>query len=174
MYWIIKLVQSLVKALNSEGTPGQVAAGMAMGACLGLTPLFNLHNLLIVAVILFFRVSVPGATLGWMVFTPVGFLLDPVFDRIGLALLVDAAALREVWGTAYNAPVVALANPTNTIVVGSLVSWLVLAVPIFLLARWGVANYRRTIYERYKDHRVFRAIRGSKVYNYYRLFRPGA
>lgn len=173
MYWIIKLVQSLVKALNSEGTPGQVAAGMAMGACLGLTPLLNLHNLLVVALILFFRVSVPGAMLGWLIFTPVGFLLDPVFDRIGVALLVDSAALDGVWGAAYNAPVVALANPTNTIVVGSLVSWLVLALPIFFGARSGVALYRRTIYERYKNAKIFRAIRGSKVYNFYRLFRPG-
>jgi len=174
MYWIVKLLQSLVKALNSEGTPGQVAAGMAMGACLGLTPLLNLHNLLVVAVILFFRVSVPGATLGWMIFTPVGFLLDPLFDRIGLALLLDNASLGDVWGAAYNTPIVALANPTNTIVVGSFVSWLVLALPIFFLARSGVGVYRRAIYERYKDAKIFRAIRGSKVYNYYRLLRPGA
>lgn len=173
MYWIVKLVQSLVKALNSEGTPGQVAAGMAIGACLGLTPLLNLHNLLIVAVILFFRVSVPGAMLGWLIFTPVGFLLDPVFDRIGRALLIDTTALHDVWGTAYNAPVVALANPTNTIVVGSFAGWIVLAVPIFFAARWGVGWYRRRIYDRYKDAKVFRALRASKVYNVYRLFRPG-
>lgn len=174
MYWIVKLLQSLVKALNSEGTPGQVAAGMAMGACLGLTPLLNLHNLLVIAVILFFRVSVPGAMLGWMIFTPLGFLLDPLFDRVGLALLVDDASLGDVWGRAYNTPFVALANPTNTIVLGSFVGWLVLALPIFFLARWGVGVYRRTIYERYKDAKLFRAIRSSKVYNYYRLLRPGA
>lgn len=173
MYWIIKLIQNLVKALNSEGTPGQVAAGIAIGACLGLTPLLNLHNLLIVGVILFFRVSVPGAMLGWLIFTPAGFVLDPVFDTLGTRLLVDSTALRDVWGTAYNTPVVALANPTNTIVVGSFVGWLILALPIFFAARWGVARYRRTIYERYKDAKLFRALRASKVYNVYRLFRPG-
>lgn len=172
MYWIVKLIQSLVKALNSEGTPGQVAAGIAMGACLGLTPLLNLHNLVVVGVILFFRVSVPGALLGWLILTPVGFLLDPVFDVLGTALLVDNGSLQGVWGTAYNTPVVALANPTNTIVVGSFVGWVILAVPIYFAARWGVGWYRRTIYERYKDARVFRALRASKVYNVYRLFRP--
>ncbi|MEQ1856739.1 MAG: TIGR03546 family protein [Longimicrobiales bacterium] len=172
MYAIIKLIQSLVKALNSEGTPGQVAAGIALGACLGLTPLLNLHNLLVVGVILFFRVSVPGATLGWLVFTPVGFLLDPVFDRIGTALLVGNSGLESVWSAAYNAPVVALANPTNTIVVGSLVGWAVLAIPIFFGARGGVGWYRRTIYERYKDAKFFRALRASKLYNVYETFRP--
>lgn len=174
MYWIVKLVQGLVKALNSEGTPGQVAAGMAVGACLGLTPLLSLHNLVVVGAILFFRVSVPGATLGWMIFTPVGFALDPLFHSIGSALVADASALRGLWTFLYNAPVIALGNPTNTIVVGSLVFWIVTAVPIYLLMRWAVGRYRATVYARYRDARIFRALRASKVYNLYRLFRPGA
>jgi uncharacterized protein (TIGR03546 family) len=172
MYALVKLIQSLVKALNSEGTPGQVAAGMAVGACLGLTPLISLHNLLIVGAILFFRVSVPGATLGWLIFTPVGFALDPLFDVLGTALLSDTSALRGLWVFLYNAPVLALGNPTNTIVVGSLVGWAVLVVPIFITMRWLVAKYRATIYERYKDAKVFKAMRASKVYNLYQLFRP--
>jgi uncharacterized protein (TIGR03546 family) len=174
MYWIVKLVQSLVKALNSDGTPGQVAAGIAMGSCLGLTPLLELHNLAIAGVILFFRVSVPGAMLGWFVFTPVGYLLDPAFDALGSSLLMDNAELQGLWSTAYNAPIVALANLTNTVVLGSLLGWSILALPIFFGARWAVATYRRTIYERYKDHRIFRAFRASKIYNVYQMFRPSA
>lgn len=172
MYWIVKFVQSLVKALNSEGTPGQVSAGIAIGACLGLTPLISLHNLLIVGVILFFRVSVPGATLGWLIFTPVGFALDPVFHSIGTKLLADTSALQPLWASLYNTPVVALGNPTNTIVVGSVVGWVVLVIPIFLLARAGVGWYRVTVYERYKNAKLFKAIRASKLYGVYRLFRP--
>lgn len=172
MYWIIKFVQGLVKALNSEGTPGQVAAGIAIGACLGLTPLVSFHNLLIVGTILFFRVSVPGSTLGWLVFTPVGFALDPLFDLVGTRLIADTSMLRGLWTYLYNAPVLALGNPTNTIVVGSVVVWAVSVIPIFFAARWGVARYRATIYERYRDARVFRALRASKAYNVYRVFRP--
>ena len=172
MYWIVKIIQSLARALNSEGTPGQVAAGIALGACIGLTPMFSLHNLLIVGVVLFFRVSVPGATLGWLAFTPFGFALDPVFDAIGTKLIVDIEALRGMWVSLYNMPVVALGHPTNTIVVGSLVFWVVSAIPIFFASRWAVAWYRTTIYERYKDHRVFKALRASKAYGAYRLFRP--
>jgi hypothetical protein len=172
MYWIIKLVQSLVKALNSEGTPGQVAAGMAVGACLGLTPLLNLHNLLIVAG----HPLLPGLGAGGdarLDDLHAGGLPPRSGVRpVGRALLMDADGLRPVWATAYNTPVIALANPTNTIVVGSFVGWLVLSIPIFFLARFGVARYRATIYERYKDARFFKAVRGSKLYNTYRLFRP--
>src|SRR5690349_8776329 len=44
MLALLKLVQSIIKTLHSEGTPGQVAAGIALGAALGLTPLVNAHN----------------------------------------------------------------------------------------------------------------------------------
>ena len=172
MYWIIKFIQSLVKALNSEGTPAQVAAGIAFGACLGLTPLISLHNLLIVGVILFFRVSVPGSTLGWLIFTPVGFALDPVFHSLGTSLLAENAALRPLWIALYNTPVLALGNPTNTIVVGSLVGWVISAVPIYFLARAGVGLYRREVYERYRDAKVFKALRASRLYGAYRVLRP--
>ena len=173
MYWAIKFVQSLVKALNSEGTPGQVAAGMTLGACLGLTPLFSLHNVVVIGVIFFFRVSVPGATLGWLIATPIGFLLDPLFDRVGLVLLTEVDLLRGIWIWLYNAPLLALGNPTNTIVAGSLVVWLGISLPLFLALRWAIGKYRDKVYARYRDARLFRALRASKLYNLYRLFRPG-
>ena len=49
MFGLIKLIQSLIGALHSEGTPGQLAAGLLLGSFLGLTPLLNLHNALIFA-----------------------------------------------------------------------------------------------------------------------------
>jgi hypothetical protein len=45
-------------------------------------------------------------------------------------------------------------------------------VPIFFVMRWAVGRYRTKVYERYKDAKVFRALRASKAYNLYRLFRP--
>ena len=79
MYLILKLLQKLVSTLNSDGTPGQVGAGMAIGAVFGLTPLLNLHNLIVLALAMVFRVSFPAVTLGWFVAVPLGFALDPLF-----------------------------------------------------------------------------------------------
>lgn len=172
MLTILKLLQSLVKALNSEGTPTQVAAGFALGTALGLTPLLSLHNLVFVAVIALFQVTVPGAMLGWIVMTPVGFLLDPVFDAVGRGLLLDTDQLTPLWTTISNTPVLSYANLNNTIVLGSLVGWCILAVPVFLLARVGVARYRQHVYPKIAKWKVFQAMQASKVYNLYRLFRP--
>lgn len=170
--FLLKLIQKLVQTLNSDGTPAQVAAGMALGSALGLTPLLNLHNFIILLIVFVFRVSFPAVLLGSIVFAPIGFLLDPWFDRIGTALLTDASVLIPTWTSLYNMPVVPLSNYNNTVVLGSLVGWLILLVPIYLLSRIGVAQYRKHIYERFKNHKAVKAIKASKVYNLYRLFRP--
>ena len=150
MLTLLKLIQSIIKTLHSEGTPGQVAAGIAIGSVLGLTPLLNLHNLVIFSLVVLLNVSFGGAMLGWALFVPVGFLLDPVFHAMGLQLL-QAPSLRPLWTAMTNTPLVPYTNFNNTVVLGSFVGWLVLAVPIFFAARYGVARYRATIGERVRQ-----------------------
>jgi uncharacterized protein (TIGR03546 family) len=171
MLALLKLIQSIIKTLHSEGTPGQVAAGMALGAALGLTPLLNVHNLAVFSLIVMLNVSFGGGMLGWAVFVPLGFLLDPVFHAIGLGLL-QAPSLRGLWTSMYNTPLVPYTNFNNTIVLGSVVGWLALAVPIFFASRWAVARYRATIGARVQQSKFYKAIMASKAYNIYRLFRP--
>jgi uncharacterized protein (TIGR03546 family) len=171
MFALLKLIQSMIRTLHSDGTPGQVAAGMALGAAMGLTPLMNAHNLLVFALIVLLNVSFGGGMLGWALFVPFGFLLDPVFDRIGAGLLM-APALRPLWTSWYNTPLVPYTNFNNTVVLGSLVAWLVLAVPIFFGARYGVARYRATVGERVRQSKFYKAVTASKAYNVYQLFKP--
>jgi uncharacterized protein (TIGR03546 family) len=171
MLTLLKLIQSIIKTLHSEGTPGQVAAGIALGAALGLTPLMNLHNLIVFSLIVLLDVSFGGGMLGWALFVPVGFLLDPLFDRVGAGLL-HAVSLRPLWTSWYNTPLMPYTNFNNTVVLGSVVLWVALAVPIFFAARYGVARYRATIGERVRQSRFYKAVTASQVYNWYKLFRP--
>jgi uncharacterized protein (TIGR03546 family) len=171
MFTLLKLIQSIIKTLHSEGTPGQVAAGIALGSVLGLTPLVNVHNLIIFSLIVLLNVSFGGGMLGWALFVPVGFVLDPVFDRIGASLL-QAPSLRPMWTSWYNTPLVPYTNFNNSVVLGSVVGWLVLAFPIFVAAKYGVARYRATIGARVQQSKLYKAITASQVYNWYKLFRP--
>jgi uncharacterized protein (TIGR03546 family) len=171
MLALLKLIQSLIKTLHSAGTPGQVAAGMALGSALGLTPVLSLHNLAIFSLLVLLNVSFGGGMLGWMLFVPVGFLLDPVFDKVGLSLLT-APSLRPLWTDWTNTPLLPYTDFNNTIVLGSFVGWLVLAVPIFFAARYGVAKYRATIGERVRQSKAYKALTASQVYNIYKMFRP--
>src|SRR6185369_9540793 len=96
-------------------------------------------NLVVLLLAMILDVSLAGFSLGWTLFVPVGFLLDPLFDAIGRALL--------------GAP--SLANLNNSVVLGSLVFWMVAFVPLWFFARWGVTHYRARVYERLKKTRVF-------------------
>jgi uncharacterized protein (TIGR03546 family) len=170
--FLLKLIQSIFKALHSEGTPGQVAAGLALGAMLGLTPLLNLHNAVVFGLIIILNVSFGGAMLGWALFTPIGFILDPLFDAVGHALLLDVSGLRPLWTKLFNVPVFPLTNFDNTIVLGSFITSLVLLIPIYYAAKWGIRRYRDTIGAKIRASKWYRAITASKAYNVYRWFRP--
>jgi hypothetical protein len=63
------------------------------------------HNLIILSVLVLFNLSFGGGMLGWALFVPVGFILDPVFDRVGLHLL-EAPSLRPLWTSWANTPLI--------------------------------------------------------------------
>ena len=172
MLLVLKFLQSLVKTLHSEGTPIQIAAGFALGAALGLTPLFNAHNLLVVSALALLNVSFGSGLLSMALFAPLGFALDPLFDRIGHTLLVDATSLRPLWERLDNTPVLALTNFNNSVVLGSVLVWLALAVPVFFGSYYGVVHYRATVGARLRKTRIYHTIVASQVYNVYRWFRP--
>jgi len=171
MFALIKLMQSLIGALHSEGTPGQLAAGIALGSFLGLTPLVNIHNAVIFAALVLLNVSFSGGMLGWALFIPFGFLLDPLFDWIGHTLLFTPS-LTPFFTSLYNMPIVPLTNFNNTVVLGSFVFAVVLAVPLYVAARLGVTRYRATIGARVRQSRFYQTVMASKVYNLYKMFRP--
>jgi hypothetical protein len=148
MLTLIKLLRSLFKTLHSDGSPSQLALGIALGAALGLTPIANAHNLLVVLLLAVLNVSFAAGMLAWAVFVPIGFMFDPIFDRVGRLLLVD------------------------TIVLGSVVVWLLLFVPLYFAARYGVVRYRATIGDRIVKSKYFKLLQASQVYNVYRWFNP--
>ncbi|MEX2151790.1 MAG: TIGR03546 family protein [Gemmatimonadaceae bacterium] len=172
MLTFLKLLRSLVKTLHSDGSPGQIAFGIALGAALGLTPIANAHNVVVLLLLATLNVSFAAGLFAWGVFVPIGFMLDPLFDRIGRWLLMDAPALRSLWTSMDNIPGLALTNFNNTVVLGSVAIWLLLFVPIYFGSRHGVLKYRATIGARVKSSRYYKLLEASQLYNVYRWFRP--
>jgi uncharacterized protein (TIGR03546 family) len=172
MLAILKFLHSLAKTLHSEGTPGQIAGGIALGAALGLTPLMNLHNAIVVILLCIINVSFGSGLLGMAVFAPVGFMLDPLFDRLGHWILINVTSLRPFFAWIDAQPVLAYSNLTNTVVLGSLVAWLVLFVPIFIAARIAVIKYRQSLGEWFMKTRLYHALGATRILDVYSWFRP--
>ncbi|HSJ64092.1 MAG TPA: TIGR03546 family protein [Gemmatimonadaceae bacterium] len=170
MLALLKLLQSLVKTLHSDGTPHQIALGLALGAALGLTPVVNVHNAVVLVLLIMLNVSFGAGLLGWAVFTPIGFLLDPLFHRIGAALLLDTPGLQPLWTRLDHTPLVPFTNFGNTVVLGSVVGWLALFLPIYALGRVAVRRYRTTYGARVQQWRVVQALKASRIYNVWQWF----
>ena len=126
---------------------------------------------MILALLLLLNVSFGAGMLAWALFVPLGFALDPVFDRVGHALLTSRA-LVPLWTSWFNAPLVPYTNFNNTVVLGSVAGWLALFVPVFFLAKWSIIRYRATYGERVRRSKFYRAVTASQAYNVYRWFRP--
>lgn len=172
MLAILKFLQSLLKTLHSEGTPNQIAGGIALGAALGLTPLMSLHNAVVVVLLCIINVSFGAGLLAMAIFAPIGFMLDPIFDRIGHWLLTDVGALRPFFTWIDNSPVLAYTNLTNTVVLGSVVGWLLLFGPIFAAAHYGVIHYRKSLGDWFMKTRIYHALGATRILDVYSWFRP--
>lgn len=163
----LQFIGKLIKILHSGASPGQIAGGFILGMILGLTPFLSLHNLLVVLIIILLNVNIAVAIFSFAIFSGFAYLLDPLFHSFGYILLVDLTFLHGFYTWLYNMPVVALTNFNNTVVMGSLISSIILLIPVFFLVKSGVIRYRSTVLQRMEKWKVVKAVKGTKVYEWY-------
>jgi uncharacterized protein (TIGR03546 family) len=169
MFFLQQLFR-LINILNKDATPPAIAGGMALGAVMGITPLLSLHNFVIFIVILMIRVNVTAALFSMGIFTLISYMLDPLFNSIGYALLVEAEGLTPFWTRLYNTPFVPWTQFNNTLTLGSLVFSVAAFWPLYFLLKWGVVKYRSRVMVYLQNTKVVKAIKASKIYMLYSLY----
>lgn len=132
----------LFKALNANQYPGQIALSFVLGMILGLTPLLFPHNLLTIALIFLLRINLSAVIVAFVFFSGVAYLLDPVFDALGLWML-EMGSLNPMFTDMYNNAVWRLLHFNNSVVFGSVVTAYLLSVPAFLVFWILVKTYRQ-------------------------------
>ena len=168
--FILEFLAKLVKILRSAASPGQIAGGFILGMIIGLTPLWSLHNLLILLLIIILNVNISMAILGFVVFSGIAYLFDPLFHNLGFLLLADIESLRGLWTAMYNVPVIALSRFNNTLVLGSLISAIILLAPIYFLSKKSVLAYRESVDPWFQKLKIVKALKGTKVYGIYEKY----
>ena len=170
MFWF-KLLSKFVKILHSEVSPIQIALGVALGAIVGLSPVFSPQSLLLFFVILVVNVNMGAAFLSIALFKIIALLLDAPAHIIGSYLLVDATALGGLWTTLYNTPAVPFTRFYNTVVLGNLVIALAAFVPIAILSRMGIVYYRANLMGKMEQYKVIKILKATKLYKWYQRLR---
>lgn len=139
---MIGSIIKLLKVLNSETGPWQLAFGVSLGMILGLTPMLSMHNVIVLLLVLWCRVNLSLFLLSFGVFSGIAYILDPVFHQTGFSVL-NALSMIPLWTEWYNEALMRWTRFNNTVVMGSLVVSLLLFMPMTLLARLGVKYYRQ-------------------------------
>lgn len=166
MFLIMRYFAKLLKALASEASPGQIAGGVIFGMIIGLTPIFSLHNLFIVILILVLKVNIGMALLSFVIFSGVAYLADPIFHSFGVWLL-ELERMQQTWTNMYNNEWWALTKFYNTVVIGSFVTAVILCLPAFPLVKYGVVQYRRHIHAKVQKWKLVQTFKSTKFYSVY-------
>ena len=138
---MITQIIKFLRVLASEAEPVQISMGIALAMVAGFTPLFSLHNVLVIFVLLAFRINLAAFLLALAFFTGLAYLLDPVFHNVGLSIL-NHAAMQDTWTTMYNSTFWRVAHFNNTIVMGSLAITLLAFIPVVLIMNILIKRYR--------------------------------
>ncbi len=163
---ILKQIFGFLKLLNSDTGTNQIAAGIAAGFILGMTPSLSLQTLLVFCCIFLFRVQAGAAFTSAFFFKFVAFLLDPVFHTVGFQVL-QIESLQGIYTMLYNMPIVPFTRFNNTIVMGSAVISIALTPVIFVLSKILVSKYRVVVVERFKQTKFWKAIKATALYKWY-------
>lgn len=163
---MLRLLARTLKVLNSENDPGQISLALVLAMVMGFTPFWSLHNLIVLFVVLLFRANLSSFLLGLALFGSLAYFLDPLFHRTGLFLLT-ADPLAGFWTGLFNTLPGRLDRINNTIVAGSLVIALVLAVPAFLLFNLLVRKYRERVLKWVEKSHVVQALKANRFYRIY-------
>ncbi len=163
---ILKQLFAFIKLLNSDTGTISLAAGMTCGFILGMTPVLSLHSMLIFIMLFFFRIQIGAALVMAFFFKFVAFLLDPLFHVAGAAVL-EMNSLEGIFTTLYNMPIIPYTRFNNSIVMGSAVITFTLSPFVFILSRKLIIKYRATVVERFKETKLWKAVKATGFYKWY-------
>lgn len=163
---MLTIVAKLFKIINSETEPFQISLALCFAMVAGLTPLWRLHNGVVILLVLLLRVNLSAFILGWLGFSGIAYLLDPLFHRLGLIILTSDS-LQTLWTMLYNSTLWRITHFNNSVVMGSLMVSLILFLPLFLASNLIIRKYRDHILAWLRKTRLVQVIKASKFYNIY-------
>jgi uncharacterized protein (TIGR03546 family) len=164
---ILQLVRKLVKILRSAASPFQVAGGFALGMLLGFTSFKTLFAVPVILCLVLLNVNLAAAILGILIFRLVAYLADPLIHSLGFWILTRET-LVPLWRGMYNLPLVPYLRYNNTVVIGSVITGLILFIPVYLGVKRLIVAYNERLREKIQRMKFIKALNGSFVFKWVR------
>lgn len=170
MFWL-KIIKDFIKIFREGQSPAQVAGGFALGSILGLSPIFTLQGLILWILIALLNVNLGAVFLSLTVFSLIAYLFDPFFHWLGFQILTEIDWLKDFWTTLYNAPVAPLTNFNNTVVIGSFITAIILALPIYFGIKKLIIQYRKHLHSKIEKIKIYQVLKQSSFIKLYTKLR---
>ena len=161
---MIRQILKIFKALNSNEKPWQLSLGLAFGGIIGLMPLWTPHNIALLFLAFIIQINFSLLLLGFLFFSGIAYILDPLFHQIGLAVLT-AEGMQDFWNGFFSNPIFLFDRLNNTLVMGSLLFSLAASVPLFFLLNMLVRKYRQNIQGIFEKIPILKSLKIAKVYD---------
>lgn len=156
----------LIKVLNSEASPHQIASGIALAMYLGFGPLLALQSVFIILIVCVTRVNLSAFILATAVFSVLALALDPLFIAVGEALLTSAG-LNGFWTALYQSDLMRLMQFNHTLILGTFCVSTLALVPVWLLSRFLIVGYRVQFMAMVEKWKVTKLIKASDMFQRY-------
>jgi len=171
---MIRPILKVIKSLQSNTSPSELASGAVMALYFGLTPLNHTHVIFLVLCFFLFKIN-RAVT---MILLPLLKLfyylgLARLADYIGTYLLIKVEALGPVWVRVTHMPVLAYLDLQYTLVLGGLVLSLILSFPVYILAYQAVLAYRAKFRDKINNWRVVKWLSSLAIVQQLSKFWPG-
>ncbi len=163
---MLSVIAKLLKVLNSDDNPAQIALAVVFALVMGLTPLMSPHNILILLLVLFIRVNLSFFILSFVVFSGLAYLLDPLSNQLGAAVL-HSEGLQTLWTGFYQSSFWRFMGYNNTLIMGSVCLSLIMAVPVYLAVIWAITQYRDKLRAKVAQSRLALLVKSTSLFKLY-------
>ncbi|WP_144391687.1 TIGR03546 family protein [Pleionea sediminis] len=163
---MLNLIAKFLKVLNSEESPSAVGWAIALAFIFAMLPLFSAAKWVILLLVAFLRVNLSMFILFSILFPLLAWLLDPLFNAIGLWLLQNPQ-LETFWTTVTTSSVGQSLALNNTLALSSLIVGVVLLIPLYWGSKKLVVLYRNYLKERVEKLYLVRMLKATKLYQIY-------
>ena len=163
---MLAMLAKLLKALNSDSAPGQIALAFALALITGLTPLLSLHNLLVLFLACILRINFGAFLLATAFFSGVAYLLDPLAIMLGESVLTTES-LQAAFTNLYQSDFWRATRFNHTLTLGSLLIALLAFLPALWLFRVLILGYRQRVMSWIDKLKIAKLIKASKFYKIY-------
>jgi uncharacterized protein (TIGR03546 family) len=166
---LIKNILNILKILVDNTSPRQITWSLILGLGIGISPTFSLQFIFLFLLLLIFNVQFSLAISSAFFFKLLFIPLAGIFHILG-DFVLRIKSLNPIFSTLINTPLVPYTNFNNTIVMGSLIFFL-LSLPIqYFFFLTLIKKYQDKVVSRIKKSKAYLFIKASFLVKWYEKY----